>query len=70
MTVDAFPRRYPVPTLVTAAFAVSLAVTAAYWGGLLPTVPKTLPVFVELLSVTVVLFAVAVLAWMATLLAQ
>lgn len=63
MSVTALPRRYPIPTLTTAAFAVAFVTTAAYYAGFVPGVPKTLPTFVDLLTATGAFFALAVLAW-------
>jgi hypothetical protein len=62
VNVKRLPRRHPVPSLATAAFAVSLAVTVAYFAGLVPLVPKTLPTFVDLATVTGGLLVVAALA--------
>ena len=67
MSGNAIPSRHPVPTLTTAAFAVALAATAAYFAVLVPGVPKTLPTFTNLLALTAVLFVVAVLTWAASL---
>jgi hypothetical protein len=63
MDVRAFPRRHPIPTMATTLFAVALVVTVAYFAGLVPGVPKTLPTFVRLVVVTGALFVAAVLAW-------
>jgi len=63
---NALPIRRPLPTLATAAFVV-LAATAAYFAGLVPDVPKTLPTFTNLLALRAVLFVAAVLAWTVSL---
>lgn len=65
MNVRRLVRRRPVSTLVTVAFVIALAVTVAYWTGAVPGVPKTLPTFVNLVMVTVVLFVITALAWIA-----
>jgi hypothetical protein len=57
------PRRRPLPTIATGAFVVALAVTVAYYAGLVPGIPKTLPTFVDLLMVTGSLLVVAALLW-------
>ncbi len=67
MSGNALPSRHPVPTLATAAFVLALAATTAYFAGLVPGVPKTLPTFANLLALTAVLFVVAVLTWAASL---
>lgn len=67
MTISRLARRRPVSTLVTTAFIVALAATVAYWAGAVPGIPKTLPTFVNLLAVTIVLFVITVLAWGAEL---
>jgi hypothetical protein len=48
-------------------FVVALAATAAYFAGLVPGVPMTLPRFTNLLALTAVLFVVTVLLWAASL---
>jgi uncharacterized membrane protein len=63
----ALPRRRPLPTLATAAFLLVLVATVAYFAGLVPGVPKTLPTFTTLLTATAALFVVAVLTWAASL---
>lgn len=63
MRISALPRRRPLPTVATVAFVVALAVTAAYYAGLVPGVPKTLPTFTNLVAVTGTAFVIAVLAW-------
>lgn len=70
VNVKTLPRRRPVPSLATAAFAVSLAVTVAYFADLVPLVPKTLPTFVDLVMVTGGLLVVAALAWTASFVLQ
>lgn len=55
--------RRPGPTLMTVAFAGSVALTVAYFAGLIPGVPKTLPMFIRLVIVTVCLFTVTLIAW-------
>jgi hypothetical protein len=67
MSDSALPSRRLLPTLATAAFVVALAATAAYFAGLVPGVPKTLPTFANLLALTAVLFVVTVLTWAASL---
>ncbi|WP_338737676.1 hypothetical protein [Haloplanus salilacus] len=53
--------------LTTAAAVIALVATAAYFAGVVPGVPKTLPAFVRLVSVTLVLFVAATVAWIAAL---
>jgi hypothetical protein len=67
VNVSTLARRRPVPALATGAFVVALVVTVLYFAGLIPGVPKTLPTFVDLLVVTIGLFAVAVVAWVMSL---
>lgn len=67
MRPGALPRRYPVPTLATTAFLLAFASTAAYYAGLVPWIPKTLPTFVDLLVLTGLLLAVALAAWVVSL---
>ncbi|WP_158056580.1 hypothetical protein [Halorussus halophilus] len=68
MAVSALYRRRPIPVLLTTAFAVSLAVTAAFWAGFVPGVPKTLPTFAKLLMATIGLLVGTVAAWGVSLL--
>lgn len=56
-------RNRPIPSLASAAFLIALAATAAYFAGVSPGVPKTLPTFVDLLQVTGGMLVLAVLAW-------
>lgn len=63
MELKALPRQRPVPSSVTVLAFIALAVTVAYFAGLVPGIPKTLPMFVDILQVTIVLFIVAGLAW-------
>lgn len=67
MNVTALPKTHPIPTAVTAAFVLALAVTVVYFAGLVPGIPKTLPTFVDLVMVTGGLLVAAVLAWVVTL---
>ncbi|MFW6385437.1 MAG: hypothetical protein ACOCY7_04805 [Halodesulfurarchaeum sp.] len=64
MNVGVLFRRHPIPTLATVAFVLSLATTVAFYAGLIPVVPKTLPLFVRLVVLTTTLFALAVLSCM------
>lgn len=70
MATTALFRRRPIASLASVAFAVALAVTVAYYAGLVPGVPKTLPTFVDLLRLTVGLFALAALAWVVSFVVQ
>ena len=63
MTVRALSRRHPVATLTTTLFVVAFATTVAYFAGLVPGVPRTLPTFTTLVAVTVLLLAATLLAW-------
>lgn len=67
MNVSNLPDQHPVPTLATIAFVIALVVTALYFSGFVPGIPKTLPTFVNLLKVTIGLFVAAVVAWMVSL---
>ena len=70
MVVLSLHRSRPVPVLATTAFAIALLGTVAFFAGLVPGVTKTLPLFATLLTVTTVTFAVAVIAWAASLVAN
>lgn len=63
MRLKTLPRRRPLPTVATGAFVVTLAVTVAYYAGLVPGVPKTLPTFVDLLMATGALLVLVALLW-------
>ena len=67
MTGSVLPTRRPLATLTTAAFVLALVATGAYFAGLVPGVPKTLPTFTNLLAVTAVLFVVMVSTWVGSL---
>ncbi|MFC7325658.1 hypothetical protein ACFQMF_13845 [Halorubrum rutilum] len=67
MDVSTLHRRRPLPVLTTVAFLVACGVTVAYFAGIVPGVPKTLPVFTDLLTVTLVLFVSAVTVWLISL---
>jgi len=66
IAVTALPRRRPVATLVSVAFAVSLAATVGLFADLLPGVRKTLPLFGTLVMVTGTLLVVTLLTWFAS----
>jgi len=68
MDVRALHRRHPVPVLTTVALLVAFGATVTYYAGIVPGVPKTLPVFVRLVAITTVLLAVTVVVWFVTLL--
>jgi predicted membrane channel-forming protein YqfA (hemolysin III family) len=70
VNVKALLRQHSALTLITAAFVIALIVTAAYWAGLVPGIPKTLPTFVYMAMGTVGLLALTVVAWAMTLLVQ
>lgn len=63
MPVGSLARRHPLSTLAAASFVVALAITTAYWAGTIPGIPKTLPTFVDLVTVTAALFGLTALAW-------
>lgn len=67
MRIPAIPRRYPLATLATGAFLLALVSTAAYYAGVVPWIPKTLPTFVDLLVVTGLLLAVTLAVWVVAL---
>jgi len=67
MDAGAVIRRRPVAALATTAFVVSLLATAAYFAGLAPGAPKTLPTFVDLVAVTTAALLAAVLVWAVSL---
>lgn len=67
MRMAALPRRYSAPTLATVAFLLALVSTVAYYAGLVPWIPKTLPTFVDLLVVTGILLVVTLVAWIVAL---
>lgn len=68
MGVSSFHRRRPVAVLTTVAFLVACLATAAYAAGIVSGIPKTLPVFTRLVTVTAVSLAVTILAWLFSLL--
>lgn len=70
MNVESLPRSRPIPTLATAAFVVALAATITYFAGLVPVVPETLPLFVDLVTVTGALLVIAVVTWAMSLIGQ
>lgn len=53
----------PIPSLASAAFLVALAATAAYFAGVVPGLPKTLPTFIDLLQLTGGLLVIAAVTW-------
>ena len=63
MDVATLPRRRPIPFLTTVAFLIACGATVVYYAGLVPGIPKTLPVFIKLVAMTIVLLAVAVITW-------
>ncbi|WP_281195253.1 hypothetical protein [Halorubrum sp. F4] len=67
MRVGTLPRRHPVASLATVAFLLAFVSTAAYYAGLVPLIPRTLPTFVDLLVVTGLLLAVALATWVVSL---
>jgi hypothetical protein len=56
-------KKYPIPAAVTGAFIISLVVTAAYFVGAIPIVPKTLPLFSKMVTFSALLFAISVASW-------
>ena len=67
MSVRTLAERRSVPMAATAAFLVAVAVTGAFFGGFIPTIPKTLPTFISLVNVTGGLFVIAVVAWVVSI---
>lgn len=67
MKLSALLRRHPIPSVVSTAFVAALALTAAFYAGYVPGIPKTLPTFVKMLMVTAGLLVVAVLSWVGSI---
>lgn len=63
MEAEALHRERPVPTVLTVLSAAPVVVTVAVFAGIVPGVPKTLPLFVDLLAVTALLLIAAGAAW-------
>lgn len=63
MNVKTLFGRYPIPSLVTTAFLLALVTSGAYFAGLVPFVPKTLPMFATLMTATGALLVATVAAW-------